>query len=151
MTTAPRQFCRERRIRFDQCDPAGIVFFPQYQVMFVALIEDFIVEQLGISYADLIAVRRVGLPTVSLACEFRHPSRMGDRVTLGLAVARLGNRSIALAMECRDAERVRVAVRQTIVTTSLDTHRSIPIPADLRAAIEAFDPALRGAPAETTS
>ena len=72
-------------------------------------------------------------------------------MTLGLAVARLGNRSIALAMECRDAERVRVAVRQTIVTTSLDTHRSIPIPADLRAAIEAFDPALRGAPAETTS
>jgi 4-hydroxybenzoyl-CoA thioesterase len=54
-------------------------------------------------------------------------------------------------MECRDAERVRVAVRQTIVTTSLDTHRSISIPADLRAAIEAFDPALRGVAAETTS
>jgi len=29
-------------------------------------------------------------------------------------------------------------VRQVIVTTSLDTHRSIPIPADLRAAIERF-------------
>ena len=45
---------------------------------------------------------------------------------------------------------MRVAVRQTIVTTSLDTHRPIPIPADLRAAIEAFDPALRGTALEPT-
>ena len=31
---------RERRIRFSDCDPAGIVFYPQYFVMFNGLVEE---------------------------------------------------------------------------------------------------------------
>jgi len=145
--SAPRRFARVRRIRFEHCDPAGIVFFPQYLVMFVSHLEDWIVEELGIPYAQLIGARRVGLPTVSLSCEFLHPSRMGDEVTLGLRVAKIGNRSIALELDCSDDERVRVRMRQSIVTTSLDTHRPIPVPDDLRAAMARFDPgvAARGA------
>lgn len=139
LSAAPR-FARARRIRFEHCDPAGIVFFPQYLVMFVSHLEDWIVEELGIPYADLIGARRIGLPTVSLSCEFRHPSRMGDEVSLGLRVARIGNRSFALDLDCSDGERERVRIRQSIVTTSLDTHRPIPVPADLRAAMARFDP-----------
>ena len=127
-------------VHFGDCDPAGIVFFPQYLVMFVSHLEDWIVEELGIPYADLIGARRVGLPTVSLSCEFRHPSRMGDEVSLGLRVARIGNRSFAVELDCSDGERERVRVRQSIVTTSLDTHRPIPVPPDLRAAMARFDP-----------
>jgi len=145
LSSAPR-FARARRIRFEHCDPAGIVFFPQYLVMFVSHLEDWIVEELGIPYADLIGARRIGLPTVSLSCEFRHPSRMGDEVSLGLRIARIGNRSFALDLDCSDGERERVRIRQSIVTTSLDTHRPIPVPADLRAAMTRFDPgaAMRG-------
>ncbi len=136
---APR-FARSRRIRFEHCDPAGIVFFPQYLVMFVSLLEDWIVEELGIPYADLIGARRVGLPTVSLSCDFLHPSRMGDEVELGLRLSRLGNRSFAVELDCSDAGRQRVRVRQAIVTTSLETHRPIGVPADLRAAMLRFAP-----------
>ena len=145
LSSAPR-FARARRIRFEHCDPAGIVFFPQYLVMFVSHLEDWIVEELGIPYADLIGARRVGLPTVSLSCEFRHPSRMGDEVSLGLRIARIGNRSFALDLDCSDVEQERVRIRQSIVTTSLDTHRPIPVPTDLRAAMTRFDPgaAMRG-------
>mgnify|MGYP006272755533 CR=1 FL=1 len=151
MTATARRFARDRMIRFGDCDPAGIVFFPQYLVMFVGLIEDFVGEALGISYAQLIGRRRVGLPTVSLSCEFRHPSAMGDRVSLGLSVLRVGRSSVGLALDCRDAdgERERVAVRQTIVATSLETHRPISLPADLRAALEEFEPALRPGATET--
>lgn len=151
MTGASPRFARERLIRFGDCDPAGIVFFPQYLVMFVGLIEDFVGEGLGIPYASLIGPRRTGLPTVSLSCEFRHPSLMGERVSLGLRVLRLGGSSISLALDCSDADgaRERVAIRQTIVTTSLDTHRPIRIPADLRAAVEAFDPGLRAGVTES--
>jgi shikimate dehydrogenase len=146
MSSSPGLFLRPRRIRFEHCDPAGIVFFPQYLVMFVGLIEDWIHEELGIPYAELIGARRIGLPTVQLACDFRYPGRMGDAVALSLRVARLGNRSFTLEMGCRDATRDRLTVRQTIVTTSLDTHRPIPIPADLRAAMLRFDPSLDTAP-----
>ena len=143
MSAGTRRFVRHRRIRFADCDPAGIVFFPHYLTMFVSLLEDFVCEELGLSYAELIGARRIGLPTVSLACEFTHPSRLGDEVSLGLGVARIGRSSIALTLDCSDAARTRVAIRQTIVVTSLDTHRPIAVPPDLRAALEVFDPALR--------
>ena len=37
-------FERPVRIRFSHCDPAGIVFFPQYLVMTNALVEDWFNE-----------------------------------------------------------------------------------------------------------
>jgi 4-hydroxybenzoyl-CoA thioesterase len=61
-------------------------------------------------------------------------------VSLGLRIARIGNRSFALDLDCSDVEQERVRIRQSIVTTSLDTHRPIPVPPDLRAAMARFDP-----------
>ncbi|MGH8785345.1 MAG: acyl-CoA thioesterase [Cupriavidus necator] len=130
-------FERERQIRFSECDPAGIVFYPQYFVMFNNLMEAWVDHGLGIGFNDLITRRRIGLPTVRLEADFRTVSRMGDRVILSLAVERVGTRSLGLALNCTSAGgELRMAVRQVIVTTSLDTHRAIPVPADLRAAIE---------------
>ena len=59
-------FERPVRIRFSHCDPAGIVFFPQYLVMTNALVEDWFNESLGIDYSAMIRTRRVGLPIVKL-------------------------------------------------------------------------------------
>ena len=47
-------FERELRIRFAHCDPAGIVFFPQYLVMINNLVEDWVTECLGVPYAELL-------------------------------------------------------------------------------------------------
>ena len=131
-------FERDVLIRFSHCDPAGIVFFPQYLVMFNNHVEDWVTDGLGISYANLLGVRRVGLPTVSLQCDFKAISRMGDVVTYGVSVQRLGTRSLELALTCRSGDELRVQVRQTLVCTSLATHRAIVLPDDLRAALEKF-------------
>lgn len=131
------EFRRPRLIRFSDCDPAGIVFYPQYFVMLNGLIEDWVNDGLGLSYHGLVAQRRIGLPTVKLDVAFRAVSRMGDAVTLGLAVQRLGSRSMTLAVRCFGAQtgEVRMQMTQVIVTTSLETHRAIAIPPDMRAAI----------------
>ena len=131
------EFRRERRIRFSDCDPAGIVFYPQYFVMFNALVEDWVDEGLALSYRGLIVERRIGLPTVRLEADFTAISRMGDRVTLSLAVQRLGQRSVTLALRCCGDDGLRMSLRQVLVTTSLETHQSTDIPAELRAAITA--------------
>ncbi|CAM5215700.1 4-hydroxybenzoyl-CoA thioesterase OS=Castellaniella defragrans OX=75697 GN=HNR28_000735 PE=4 SV=1 [Castellaniella defragrans] len=131
-------FERVYPIRFSHCDPAGIVFFPQYLVLFNQLVEDWFTLGLGIPYANLIAVRRVGLPTVHLECDFRAVSRMGDEVTFSLRTERVGSKSLSLALEARCGGQLRVGARQVLVCTDLETHRSIDIPADLRAA---FSPA----------
>ena len=46
-------FERPLRIRFSHCDPAGIVFFPQYMVMFNGLLEDWFTDGMGI-LSDLV-------------------------------------------------------------------------------------------------
>lgn len=131
----PPVFRRERSIRFSDCDPAGIVFYPQYFVMLNGLVEDWI-DELGIGYRRLVIERRVGLPTVRLEADFQAVSHMGDRVTQSLAVERLGGRSITLNLRCEGAGgETRMSVRQVLVTTSLLTHRAVDIPSDLRAAI----------------
>jgi 4-hydroxybenzoyl-CoA thioesterase len=131
-----------RRIRFSDCDPAGIVFYPQYFVMFNGLLEDWVDGPLGIGFADLVSRRRIGLPTVRLEADFRAVSRFGDDVTLSLEVERLGGRSLTLALRCCAAgdDELRMSVRQVIVTTSLESHGAIEVPADLRAAIARLAP-----------
>ena len=131
-------FQRERMIRFSDCDPAGIVFYPQYFVMFNGLVEDWVEEGLGVGFRQLLMERRIGLPTVRLEADFRAVSRMGDRVLLSLQVQRLGSKSIRLSSQCASIDgELRMQMRQVLVTTSLESHQAIEVPADLRAAIEA--------------
>jgi len=131
-------FSRKHKIHFSECDPAGIVFFPQYFVLFNDLIETWIDELMPEEgYHGLIGVRRLGLPTAHLEVDFKAVSKMGDDVYLALDVERIGNKSITLKWTCVGVDDVvRMSAQQTIVTTSLDTHRSIAIPDDLRAVIE---------------
>ncbi|MCP3710807.1 acyl-CoA thioesterase [Paraburkholderia sp. CNPSo 3274] len=130
-------FERKHKIHFSECDPAGIVFYPQYFVLFNDLIESWIDELLPEGYHGVIGARRVGMPTVHLEVDFKAISKMGEEVRLSLDVERIGGKSLTLAWACTGEDGVvRMAARQTIVTTSLDTHESIAIPEALRAAIE---------------
>lgn len=126
-----------RLIRFSDCDPAGIVFYPQYFVMMNGLIEDWFDGPLKIGYRHFIAERGLGLPTVRLEADFRAVSRFGEEVFLSLDVQRMGEHSLALQLACRavaDGE-LRMQAKKIIVTTSLQTHRPVQIPSDLREAI----------------
>jgi 4-hydroxybenzoyl-CoA thioesterase len=130
-------FRRQHKIHFSECDPAGIVFYPQYFVLFNDLIESWIDELVPQGYHGVIGERRIGMPTVHLDVDFKAVSRMGDEVWLSLEVERIGNKSLALAWECRGVDGVvRMSARQTLVTTALDTHQAIAVPDDLREAIE---------------
>ncbi len=133
----PMLFRRPRLVRFSDCDPAGIVFYPQYFVMFNGLVEDWVNDELHIGYQRLLIERRVGLPTVRLEVDFTAVSHLGDTVELALGIERLGARSLTLALRCTGAGdgRLRMQTRQVMVTTSLDSHRAIDIPSDLRDAI----------------
>ncbi|MEI8325126.1 MAG: thioesterase family protein [Betaproteobacteria bacterium] len=122
-------------VRFSHCDPAAMVFFPQYFVLLQGLVEDWFGRALGIDYAQLIGQRRIGLPTVSLQCEFIAPSRMGDRISFELRVQRVGKKSITLDVSCSGADGTRLRLRQVLVTTSFSDDRAISIPPDIVQAI----------------
>lgn len=132
-----RTFTREHRIRFSECDPAGIVFYPQYFVMFNNLLEAWVDELLPeVGFAGYIGKLHFGLPTVRLEADFRAISRMGDEVVLSLEVVRLGGKSLTLALACTDLQgEVRMNVTQVLVTTSLISHQAIELPSVLRQAL----------------
>ncbi len=75
-------FYSDMLVRFSHCDPAGIVFYPQYFIMFNGLVEDWFNQCLGLNYARYITEHRLGFPTVSLTCDFVAPSKIGEIITL---------------------------------------------------------------------
>lgn len=130
------RFERPHRIRFAECDPAGIVFYPQYFVMFNNLLEAWVDSLLPRGFAGYIIDQRFGMPTVRLEADFKAVSRMGDEVTLSLEVVRLGSNSLTLFLSCTGTGGdLRMSMTQILVTTSLETHTSIPIPEELSSAI----------------
>ncbi|WP_449433302.1 acyl-CoA thioesterase [Pseudomonas putida] len=132
-----QQFAQPHKIRFAECDPAGIVFYPQYFVMFNNLLEAWVDHLLpDIGFAGYIGDLKFGMPSVRIEADFKSVSKMGDDVTLTLDVVRLGSKSITLQLQCvaPDGD-VRMTVTQVLVMTSLLTHQSIEIPDVLRQAL----------------
>ena len=71
----PTSFELAHRIRFSECDPAGIVFYPQYFVMFNDLLEAWVDQLLpGTGFA---AERHTGLAAESMfAAIHDHPESL---------------------------------------------------------------------------
>lgn len=135
-------FAAQRTVRFSDCDPAGIVFFPQYLVMLNGVVEEWFGSALGLPYAGLIGPRRLGLPTVRLEVDFTAISRHGDTLHWEVALSHLGRSSFTLLHDVMghagSGGGVRLRARQVLVCTSLDTHRAQALPDDLRAAMQAY-------------
>jgi len=132
------RFEATRVVRFADCDPAGIVFFPQYLVMLNTLVEQWFDEGLRIPYAQVIGTRRTGLPTVRLEVDFTAISRHGETLTQVLAVERLGRSSLTLRTQFNGGDELRLRARQVLVCTSLETHRSQALADDLRTAMQPY-------------
>ena len=129
----------ETPIRFSHCDPAGLVYFARYFDILNGVVEDWFSAALGLSYAEFIGPRRIGLGYAGLAADFVQPGFMGDRMTVAVLLGRTGASSIALQLPFyRDGEPILMAA-VTIVTTSLTEHRAIPVPDDLRSALARYE------------
>ena len=81
----PIVFEDDKLIRFHHCDPAGIIFYPQYFVLFNELIEDWFTRGLGISFVDQVTKERVSTPIGRVECDFVSASKIGDVLRFRLA------------------------------------------------------------------
>jgi 4-hydroxybenzoyl-CoA thioesterase len=134
----PGAFTRNVTIRFSHCDAAGIVYFPHYFDMFNGVIEDWYKEELGHDYAELVMRGRFGFPFVRIECDFKIPSMMGEVIDLTLLVERVGRSSLGIAIVCHRDGLERLRARMVTAMMSLETRQPVPMPPDLRAAIEAY-------------
>lgn len=125
-------------IRHGHCDPAGIVYTPKFFDLFNQAIEAWFIEALGIDYYHVIGERRTGLGYVTASADFFEPCVMGDNLEIFLRVARVGTKSYTLMLHAMRDGKEALRGHFTTVTTTLDGHKSIAIPADIKAAIVAY-------------
>ena len=125
-------FTTERRVRFADCDAAGIVFFPRYFEMLNGVVEDWFAGPLQVSFRELHVNRRVSVPTAAVEARFIAPSRLEDKLTFALTVTRLGRSSCSLRHRISAGGTLRFEASQTFVYVGLSL-KPEPWPEDLRA------------------
>ena len=130
-------FTVERRVRFADCDAAGIVFFPRYFEMLNGVVEDWFFEELGVSFRELHMDRGVSVPTAAIEARFIAPSRLEDELTAALTVTRLGGASCSLRHQIHAGDQLRFEATQTLVFVG-SSLKPEPWPDELRAGIAPF-------------
>ncbi|MCE9665919.1 acyl-CoA thioesterase [Halomonas sp. M5N1S17] len=125
-------FTTLRKVRFQHCDPAGIVFYPRYFELLNSVVEDWFAEVVGHDFNELHVTSRTGVPTASLATDFHAPSRLGETLRFELTVRRVGRTSLALRMTARCGDQPRLTCDSTLVLVDLDSGRPLPWPDAMR-------------------
>lgn len=125
-------------IRFQHCDPAGIVFYPRYVEMFNQTVEEWFDRGLGCGFRTLHLDRHMGVPTVRLNCEFRAMSVLEDVLDFRLQVVNLGSRSLDLRVEAHCGDELRCAADITLVCTDQRQKTSAPWPDFLRIPVQQY-------------
>ena len=87
----------DRTVEWGDCDPAGIVFYPNYfrwmDAAFHAMCRD-----LGFSQDDLPG-GLFATPLIDSSATFRAPARMGDTLRVGVRITRLGGSGFSLVYD----------------------------------------------------
>ena len=134
------RFEATRVLRFGDCDPAGIAYYPRYFDLLNGVVEDWWIS-MGVPWKILVGERRIGLPTVRFEVDFRAPAFLEDELRFSLSIKRIGGKSVELEHVVQRGATTLWQCAQTLVVTSLDSHRSIPWPDDLRSALVSFQEA----------
>ncbi|HEY0378151.1 MAG TPA: thioesterase family protein [Pyrinomonadaceae bacterium] len=129
-------FSTRIRVRFGDCDPAGLVYYPViFHYCHVAM-EEFFSARCGTAYDRLMRDERVGFPTVNVRAEFFAPLVYGDEAEVAVSVARVGQGSVTFVYEVKRAGGGTLCARSTQVhaAMNLDTRSAVPISDRLRRA-----------------
>jgi len=132
---------REIEIEFGDCDPAGIVYYPNYFRMFDASTAYLLEAALGMK--KIAWIKRfdiVGIPVVDTGATFSKPSRFGDVVTIETSVTEFKRTSFVVGHRLFNAGDLAIEAREVRVWAGVDPdapHRikSRPIPHEVIAAL----------------
>ena len=137
------KFSIQKQIRFHHCDPAGIVFYPQYFFLLHEVQEDFLAH-LGHPQHELVG-GGLGLPIIDLKTEFIGMCRYGDALNISLQLSRLGQASIGMHYEIHSylspfdkGLTLKLRANTVVVCCKLPQGKAVAIPPDLREALRPY-------------
>jgi YbgC/YbaW family acyl-CoA thioester hydrolase len=131
-----------RTLAWGECDPAGIIFYPNYY-RFMDEATWAMFTQAGYD-AQRMRAEHFSLPLVDSRCEFLSSPLFGDEIEIRSQVSKWGRSSFSLSHEFVIAEDGRLLARgsESRVWCRYEAGpgsplKSVPIPADVRAALGA--------------
>jgi 4-hydroxybenzoyl-CoA thioesterase len=133
-------FTSVQKIRFDDVDGAGIVYYPRFLHLCHAAFEDFFDAAAPFSYPDLIGKRRLGFPTAHIDADFKAPLAYGDTAIVTLAIEKVGTSSVVSRYEIRRKSDAMLCMTAAITTVlvGLDDMRPRPLTDELRKVFESY-------------
>ena len=127
-------------IQFGDCDPAGIVYYPNYFRFFDNATAALISAALGMNKREwLAAYGSAGIPMVDTGARFFKPSRFGDRVEIVSRITELGRSSFSITHALANGGESAVEAHEKRVWVVRDSEggiRGAALPHDVRAALE---------------
>ena len=112
---------REVEIEFGDCDPAGIVYYPNYFRMFDTATAHLF--ELALGMKKIAWIRRfgiLGIPMVDTGAKFLKPSRFGDVVTIHSSVTEFGRSRFDVSHKLFNAGELAVEAHETRVWAGAD-------------------------------
>ena len=108
-------FSVQRRVRWGECDPAGVMYTPRFADFVVDAFLDFLEHLLGAPLEARLRELDCGTPAMSLNLEFERSLWPGELVTLDVSVAEVRRRSFDLVVRAtmedgQPAFRARVGI-----------------------------------------
>lgn len=128
-------FVSQQRVRFGDCDPAGIAYFPRLLEHVDAAVEDWTPIATGVTRREMHQQYGLGLPTGSLATRFLAPARLEEMLDIEVVLSRVGRSSIELTVDarCDGARRFVATLKQVLIR--LSTGRATAWPEPWRASL----------------
>lgn len=124
----------EMRVRFQHCDPAGIVFYPRYFEMLEEVLEDWLSAQP--QAADLAQSQQLAL--VQTSTRFVRPSTLGDRLRFMIEVKEVAAEHIELDCRVFGAGELRLQLKVQLGCFEVGpTIERVAVPPALRLALAA--------------
>lgn len=125
-------------VRFGDCDPAGLVYYPVLFHYCHTAMEEFFAARCGVEYARLVSVEGIGFPTVNVRAEFFEPLVYGDVVEVEVWASSVGRSSVTFEYRLRRASDGRLCASATLVQVSMSLveRRAVSVPEHLRRAFE---------------
>ena len=129
-------FSRLQTVRFQHCDPAGIVFYPRYFEMINETVEEWFAIKLAAPFSEIHDSMEAAVPTVATEIKFTAPSRLEDVLEFRLDPVKVGTSSVTLAIAAVCAGEVRLKLITTLVFISKNTGKPRRWPDSIRTRIE---------------
>lgn len=131
-------FRHRLRVRFNECDPQGVVFYANYLVYLDIAVTELWREAYG-SYTAMVD-SGVDVMVAEVNIRYRASARFDDELDLVTRVRRLGTTSSSLAIDVErvaDAEILAEGELRHVFVNARSLEK-IEIPADLRAGLSRF-------------